>query len=78
MAFQREAPAAIGAKATRIIESALAPRSRGTRRFRVIHDIKFAGYRIELHGTNEGANVFTRNGHNWTKRFKKIAGDVRF
>src|ERR1700722_3155262 len=40
---------------------------------RWIHEIKFDGYRVQLHIANEGASVFTRNGHDWTKRFKKIA-----
>jgi bifunctional non-homologous end joining protein LigD len=43
---------------------------------RWIHEIKFDGYRVQLHIANEGAHVFTRNGHDWTKRFKKIANDA--
>jgi bifunctional non-homologous end joining protein LigD len=41
---------------------------------RWIHEIKFEGYRAQLHIVNESITVFTRNGINWTRRFKKIAG----
>ena len=34
------------------------------------------GYRVQLHLANESVTVFTRNGHDWTKRFKKIADDA--
>jgi bifunctional non-homologous end joining protein LigD len=37
---------------------------------RWIHEIKFDGYRVQLHLVNEG---ITRRGNDWTKRFKKIA-----
>lgn len=40
------------------------------------HEIKFDGYRVQLHIANEGARVFTRRGNDWTKRFKKIADDA--
>jgi bifunctional non-homologous end joining protein LigD len=43
---------------------------------RWIHEIKFDGYRVQLHLANEAANVFTRRGHDWTHRFKKIAHDA--
>ena len=42
---------------------------------RWIHEIKFDGYRVQLHLANEGVRSFTRNGHDWTKRFKKVADD---
>src|ERR1700712_2527709 len=79
MAFQRKKPAAIGTKAPfpGFIESALATsigKTPGGERW--IHEIKFDGYRVQLHIANEGAHVFTRNGHDWTKRFKKIADDA--
>ncbi|MFK4534225.1 bifunctional non-homologous end joining protein LigD [Bradyrhizobium ottawaense] len=39
-----------------------------------LHEIKFDGYRVQLH-INEGkAKAFTRNGLDWTKRFSVIAG----
>ena len=41
-----------------------------------LHEIKFDGYRVQLHIANEGVQVFTRNGHDWTNRFKKIANEA--
>jgi bifunctional non-homologous end joining protein LigD len=43
---------------------------------RWIHEIKFDGYRIQLHLANESVKVFTRRGNDWTRRFKKIADDA--
>jgi bifunctional non-homologous end joining protein LigD len=79
MAFQRKKPAAIGAKAPfpGFIEPALATSIEKTPSgSRWIHEVKFDGYRVQLHIANEGASVFTRNGHVWTERFKKIANDA--
>jgi bifunctional non-homologous end joining protein LigD len=44
-----------------------------------IHEIKYDGYRVQVH-TNAGRKkVYTRNGLDWTKRFSSIAAalDVR-
>jgi bifunctional non-homologous end joining protein LigD len=41
-----------------------------------LHEIKFDGYRVQLHIANEAVNVFTRNGHDWTNGFKKVADDA--
>jgi bifunctional non-homologous end joining protein LigD len=79
MAFQRKKPAAIGTKAKYpgFIEPALAtsidnvPSGR-----RWIHEIKFDGYRVQVHLVNNGVKVFTRRGNDWTNRFKKIADDA--
>ena len=76
MAFQRKKPAAIGAKAPfpGFIEPALATSIEKTPSgSRWIHEIKFDGYRIQLHIANEGVHVFTRRGNDWTKRFKRVA-----
>ena len=43
---------------------------------RWIHEIKFDGYRVQVHLANEAIKVFTRRGHDWTKRFKKVADDA--
>jgi bifunctional non-homologous end joining protein LigD len=43
---------------------------------RWIHEIKFDGYRVQVHLANEAVKVFTRRGHDWTHRFKKIAHDA--
>jgi bifunctional non-homologous end joining protein LigD len=40
---------------------------------RWIHEIKFDGYRVQLHIANEGVHVYTRRGNDWTKRFKRVA-----
>jgi ATP-dependent DNA ligase len=39
-------------------------------------EIKYDGYRVQLH-TNDGKKrVFSRNGLDWTKRFSVIAGGL--
>src|SRR6202041_1562352 len=43
---------------------------------RWIHEIKFDGYRVQLHIANENVSVFTRRGNDWTRRFRKIAHDA--
>jgi bifunctional non-homologous end joining protein LigD len=43
---------------------------------RWLHEIKFDGYRVQVHIQNAGVTVFTRRGNDWTKRFKKIADDA--
>src|SRR3982751_1527589 len=78
VAFQRRKPAAIGVKAPfpDFIEPALAsPIEKVPSGARWIHEIKFDGYRVQVHLANEAVRVFTRRGNDWTKRFRKIAGD---
>ena len=42
---------------------------------RWLHEIKYDGYRVQVHLLNRGRKkVFTRNGLDWTKRFTEIAG----
>jgi bifunctional non-homologous end joining protein LigD len=43
---------------------------------RWIHEIKFDGYRVQVHIKDAAVTVFTRRGNHWTKRFKKIADDA--
>src|ERR1700738_2923326 len=43
---------------------------------RWVHEIKFDGYRVQVHLANEAVRIFTRRGHDWTHRFKKIAHDA--
>lgn len=78
MAFQRK-KAAIGVKAPfpGFIEPAL-PTSieKVPNGERWIHEIKFDGYRVQLHIANEGIHVYTRRGNDWTRRFKKVADDA--
>jgi bifunctional non-homologous end joining protein LigD len=79
VAFQRKKPAAIGTKASfpGFVEPALASSiARVPSGARWIHEIKFDGYRVQVHLANTEVKVFTRNGHDWTHRFKKIASDA--
>jgi bifunctional non-homologous end joining protein LigD len=79
MAFQRRKPAAIGVKARLpgFIEPTLATSiERVPQGERWIHEIKFDGYRVQLHIANEDVKVFTRRGNDWTRRFRKIAHDA--
>jgi bifunctional non-homologous end joining protein LigD len=79
VAFQRKKPAAIGFKAPYpgFIEPALATSiERVPSGERWIHEIKFDGYRVQLHIHNDSIKVFTRRGNDWTRRFGKIADDA--
>jgi bifunctional non-homologous end joining protein LigD len=38
---------------------------------RWVHEIKFDGYRVQLHIANESIRVFTRRGYDWTNRFQE-------
>jgi MOSC domain-containing protein YiiM len=38
---------------------------------RWIHEIKFDGYRVQVHLHNEAVKVYTRRSHDWTNRFKE-------
>ena len=79
MAFQRRKPAAIGVRAPYpgFIEPALATSiDKVPKGARWIHEIKFDGYRVQLHLANETVRVFTRRGNDWTKRFKKVADEA--
>ena len=79
MAFQRKKPAAIGVKAPfpGFVEPALATSiEKVPSGERWIHEIKFDGYRVQVHLANEAIKVFTRRGNDWTNRFRKIAADA--
>ena len=79
MAFARRKPAAIGVKAPfpGFIEPALATSiDKVPSGARWIHEIKFDGYRVQVHLANEAVKIFTRRGHDWTHRFKKVAHDA--
>jgi bifunctional non-homologous end joining protein LigD len=43
---------------------------------RWIHEIKFDGYRVQVHLRDAAVKVFTRRGNDWTNRFRKIASDA--
>jgi bifunctional non-homologous end joining protein LigD len=79
LAFQRKKPAAIGTKAPYpgFIEPALASAvDKVPSGDRWVHEIKFDGYRVQVHIINGDVKIFTRRGNDWTKRFRKIAADA--
>lgn len=79
MAFQRKKPAAIGVKGSfpGFVEPALATSiEKVPSGDRWIHEVKFDGYRVQVHLVNEAVKVFTRRGNDWTKRFRKVADDA--
>src|SRR5687768_1987347 len=66
VAFQRRKPAGIGVKAPfpGFIEPALATSiEKVPSGERWIHEIKFDGYRVQVHLANETTKIFTRRGH---------------
>src|SRR4051795_10878653 len=79
MPFQRKKPAAIGLKAMipDFIEPALATSiEKVPSGARWVHEIKFDGYRVQVHLRDTAGKVFTRRGNDWTNRFKKVASDA--
>jgi bifunctional non-homologous end joining protein LigD len=38
-----------------------------------LHEIKFDGYRTQAHLQNGRPAIYTRRGHDWTRRFQPIA-----
>ncbi|MDE5453678.1 DNA ligase [Bradyrhizobium sp. CSA112] len=79
MAFQRKKVAAVGVKAPfpGFIEPALATSiEKVPSGERWIHEIKFDGYRVQLHIHNDAIKILTRRGNDWTRRFSKVAGDA--
>jgi bifunctional non-homologous end joining protein LigD len=42
-----------------------------------IHEIKYDGYRAQVHVNKGVSRIFTRNGHDWTNRFSAIAGGFK-
>lgn len=76
MALPPARPAIIGIKAPfpGVIEPALASSiEKVPSGERWIHEVKFDGYRVQVHLANKAVKVFTRRGHDWTHRFKKVA-----
>src|SRR5690349_15733354 len=44
-----------------------------------LHEVKFDGYRMQVHVRHGEARFFTRNGHDWTHRFdflERLAGQL--
>ena len=79
MAFQRRKSDPMGVKAAMAgfvelaLASAIAKVPAGSR---WIHEIKFDGYRVQIHLANEAVKIFTRRGHDWTYCFNKVSHDA--
>jgi bifunctional non-homologous end joining protein LigD len=79
MPRSRKSPATVGFKAPYpgFIEPALATSiDKVPSGERWLHEIKFDGYRVQVHLRDAAITVFTRRGNDWTKRFKKIADEA--
>ena len=79
MSFQRKKPAVIGVKASfpGFIAPALATAIHTVPNgARWIHQIKFDGYRVQVHLANAAVKIYIRRGNDWTKRFIKAADDA--
>jgi bifunctional non-homologous end joining protein LigD len=79
VALRRQKREAIGTKAPfpGFIEPVLADQvDRVPRGDRWIHEIKFDGYRAQLHIVNQDVSIYTRRGLDWTMRFRKVAHDA--
>jgi bifunctional non-homologous end joining protein LigD len=79
VAFQRKKSEPVGVKAPLpgFVEPALASSiDRVPSGARWVHEIKFDGYRVQVHLANEAVRIFTRHGHDWTHRFKKVSHDA--
>ncbi len=76
---QRRKPAAVGTKLPYpgFVEPALATSVEHVPPGdRWVHEIKFDGYRVQMHLGDGRVTVYTRRGHDWTKRFRKVADDA--
>ncbi|UEM18071.1 non-homologous end-joining DNA ligase (plasmid) [Bradyrhizobium barranii subsp. barranii] len=79
MAFARRKLADIGIKAPfpDFVEPALASSiDKVPSGARWIHEIKFDGYRVQARIHAKSVSILTRRGHDWTKRFAKVAHDA--
>jgi bifunctional non-homologous end joining protein LigD len=79
MPYSRPKPPAGGIKSTfpGFIEPALATSiNKVPSGKRWVHEIKFDGYRVQVHLKDAAVKVFTRRGNDWTNRFRKIAADA--
>src|SRR5258708_3546652 len=78
MVFQRTKPAAIvKARFPGFVEPELATSiEKVPSGERWLHEIKFDGYRVQVHLKDAVVKVFTRRGNDWTNRFRKIAADA--
>jgi bifunctional non-homologous end joining protein LigD len=51
-----------------------ASRSKAPTGERWLHEMKYDGYRVQLHVNKQRRTIFTRGGLDWTKRFSVISG----
>jgi bifunctional non-homologous end joining protein LigD len=69
-----------GAKASlfpRFLEPCLATlRDKAPSGAQWIHEIKYDGYRLQLHRRENNIHFYTRRGHDWTSRFKSLASEA--
>jgi bifunctional non-homologous end joining protein LigD len=42
-----------------------------------LHEIKYDGYRVQIHIDGKAVTTYTRNGHDWTAKFLPIANAAR-
>jgi bifunctional non-homologous end joining protein LigD len=79
MPYQRTKPLMVGVKTAfpGFVPPALATKiDKPPSGDRWLHEIKFDGYRVQLHVANDEIKIFTRHGNDWTKRFRKVAADA--
>jgi bifunctional non-homologous end joining protein LigD len=79
MAYRRKKPAAIGVKAPYpgfTVPELTTSIDKVPSGERWIHEIKFDGYRVQVHPRDAAAKIYTRRGNDWTNRFRKIAADA--
>jgi bifunctional non-homologous end joining protein LigD len=77
--FPAQEPPVIGTKSNYpgFVEPELATRTENVPSGnRWLHEIKFDGYRVQVHLRDAAVRVFTRRGNDWTDRFRKIAADA--
>ena len=73
LAIARDLPGVRDARFPGFVEPMLAtlnpkPPSKG----KWVHEIKFDGYRAQLHKRDGGTKMFTRRGHDWSDKFRNI------
>jgi bifunctional non-homologous end joining protein LigD len=74
---ERPNPPAGSRPPTRFIAPALATSiSKVPSGARWIHEVKFDGYRAQVHIRDAAVTVFTRRGNDWTKQLKTIEDDA--
>jgi bifunctional non-homologous end joining protein LigD len=42
-----------------------------------LHEVKFDGYRVQIHKVGSDVAIFSRNGHDFTSRFGDVAAWLR-